>query len=79
MLTHVGLHFCDRINIWTDNEIFDYTSEVGFVNMYSTAMEINSFCSPVIYRCCLSPSSGHVDNTQQRYRADNQARPYIDP
>jgi hypothetical protein len=55
------------------------TKEVSFATMHSTAMEINSFCSPVIYRCGLSPSSGHVDNTQQRYRADNQARPYIDP
>ena len=47
--------------------------------MYSTTMEINSFCSLVIYRYHLSPLGGYVDNTQQRYRADNQARPYIDP
>ena len=55
------------------------TKEVGFATMYSTIMEINSFYFLVIYRYCLSPSGGHVDNTQQRYRADNQARPYIDP
>jgi len=53
------------------------TKEVGFATMYSTAMEINSFCSLAIYRYCLSPAGGYIDNTQQQYRTDDQPPPYI--
>lgn len=35
-----------------------FTRETGFATPYSTAMEINSFCSLVIYRYGLSPPGG---------------------
>ena len=34
------------------------SKETGFATLYSTAMEIDSFCSLVIFRYGLSPAGG---------------------